>query len=196
MTTRVRAGGIAGDTITTSMMQNDIVTNAKMADDAVDSDVLANTIVLADAQIAMPGMPIQYSKAHFQTGEGTTSTSFQDATGASIAFACKKSNSLVKITAGLMVGGKGKLRILAGTTDLMPASNGYVFYNNESQTNWNSSSHRQMTYLSAFHEPASTSSVTYKLQYAAYTGQAFGVNELYNSSSYVYSFIECMEIAQ
>ena len=186
MTTRVRAGGIASNTIS----------NAMLKDDSVDSDILANTIVLADAQIAMPGMPIQYSKAHFQTGEGTSSTSFQDVTGGSLAFACKKSNSLVKITVGVMVGGKGRLRILAGSTDLMPASNGYVFYNDNSQVGWNSGSERQLAYLTAFHEPASTSSVTYKLQYAAYTGQAFGVNELYNSSSYVYSFIECMEIAQ
>ena len=45
MTTRVRAGGIASNTISTSMVQNDAVTNAKIADDSVDSDIISNSIM-------------------------------------------------------------------------------------------------------------------------------------------------------
>lgn len=199
MTTRVRAGGIAGDTITTSMMQNDIVTNAKMADDAVDSDVLANTITLSAGQLILPGSVIQYKKTHFNTNEGTTSTTFSDITGATQTFACHRANSLVKVSLIVMCGGKGGVALLAGSTNIIPFNNSYPIYNAEAQATYASSSTRDLRNISGFYSPGTTSSITYKAQMRAYSGNdanGFGVNELSNSASYTYSYIECMEIAQ
>lgn len=199
MTTRVRAGGIAGDTITTSMMQNNIVTNAKMAADSVDSDVLANTITLSAGQLILPGSVIQYKKTHFNTQEGTTSTTFSDITGATQAFACHRANSLVKVSLILMCGGKGAINLVAGSTNLFQFNNSYAIYNAEAQAGYANGSTRDLRNISGFHSPGTTSSITYKAQMRAYsTGVAneFGVNELSNSSTYTYSYIECMEIAQ
>lgn len=146
-----------------------------------------------------PGHVVQYKKTHFNTQQGTTSTTFADITGATQTFACKQANSLVKVTLVLMCGGKGSINLVAGSTNLFQFNNSYAIYNAEAQTSYANGSTRDLRNISGFHSPGSTSNITYKAQMRAYSGNdanGFGVNELSNNSTYTYSYIECMEIAQ
>ena len=139
--------------------------------------------------------PLQY----FYTSEGTTSTSFIDATGASIAFACDYADSLVQINLVIQAQGKGVMRILAGSTVLTPSNSDYNYYTAASQTNWNNGSNRWMNVEKRFHAPATTDSITYKLQYRAHSNtasNAFGMNQLHDTAARKYSHLEILEIKQ
>ena len=136
---------------------------------------------------------------YFYTAEGTTSTTFVDATGGSISFSCDYADSLVQINLVCMVGGKGALRLLAGSTAVTTSSQKYNYYTPAGQTDWNSSSVRRMVHEVHFYEPSSTNAVTYKVQYAAYqanSSAAFGINELHNALERKYSHLEILEIKQ
>jgi len=136
---------------------------------------------------------------YFYTAEGTTSTAFVDATGASISFACDYDDSLVQINVVVHAGGKGSLRVLAGSNVVTTSADGYNYYTAANQSNWNSSSNRWMSTEKHFYYPSSTNSITYKLQYRSYTtstSEAFGLNELHNSAANKYSHLEILEIKQ
>ena len=153
------------------------------------------SLVAAD----MPsGSIIQYKKTFFNTGQNFTTNTFTDVTGATQTFACNDANSLVKVTFAVMCGGKGSVKILAGSTSLFDFNNSYPIYNQEDQTGPASSSTRDLRNISGFHSPGNTNTITYKLQARAYDSSSanyhFGINELANSSTYTYSYIECLEI--
>ena len=156
-------------------------------------DVSGGTLVPSAGQI------VKRARQYFYTLEGTTSTSFVDATGGSISFACDYADSLVQINLICMVGGKGSLRVLAGATEITSIIDGYNYYDGTSQVNWNSGSVRRMVSEVHYYEPNSTSEITYKVQYRAYSGStanAFGINEIQNSLAKKYSHIEIVEIKQ
>ena len=146
------------------------------------------------------GQIVKRAKQYFYTSEGTTSTTFVDATGGSISFACDYADSLVQINLICMVSGKGRLRVLADATEVTSAADAYNYYNGDTaQVNWNNSSVRRMANEVHYYEPNSTSAITYKVQYRAYqaTGaSAFGVNEIQNNLTNKYSHIEIVEIKQ
>ena len=90
MTTRVRAGGIAGNT----------VSNAMLKDDSVDSDILANTINITAGQIVYPGMPLQIQNTNFTDHLSYgSSDSTGAATGVTNGFSVIPSNIYVNVTA-------------------------------------------------------------------------------------------------
>ena len=158
-------------------------------------DVSGGTLVPSAGQI-IKRSPVTY----FYTQEGTSSLSFVDATGASVSFACDYANSLVQINVVAMVGGKGSLRVLADSTVVTNSLDAYNYYDGTtSQTSWTNGSVRRMIVEKHFYTPATTNSITYKLQYRAYStggSNEFGLNELHNSASRKYSHIEVLEIAQ
>ena len=90
MTTRVRAGGIASNT----------VSNAMLKDDSVDSDILANAINITAGQIVYPGMPLQIQNTNFTTHLSYgSSDSTGVATGVTNGFSVIPSNIYVNVTA-------------------------------------------------------------------------------------------------
>ena len=152
------------------------------------------SLVAAD----MPsGSIIQHKKTYFNTSQSFTG-GFTDVTGATQTFACIDASSLVKVTVAIMSSGKGSVKILAGSTSLFNFSNSYSIYNQTSQTGPMSSSTRDLRNISGFHSPGNTNTITYKLQASAYDSSSaayhFGINELSNSNTYTYSYIECLEI--
>lgn len=158
-----------------------------------------HTLDASSGFVPAAGQVVKRSKQYFYTAEGTTSTTFVDATGASLSFACDYDDSLVKINLVCMVGGKGALRVLAGSTVVTTTLEAYNYYSAATQSNWNSSSNRRMVHEVHFYEPSSTNAITYKVQYASYSGlasSAFGVNELHNTEARKYSHIEILEIKQ
>jgi hypothetical protein len=158
----------------------------------------ANKIIVPSGQtfVGSVGQIVKRSsRSYMNTAEGTTSTSFLNATGGSIDFACDYSDSTVLIYVQLQVSGKGALRLTAGGSDITGATNAYVFYDSTTQSNWNSGSVRSLMSYNEVHAPASTNSVTYALQYRAYAANvanAFGINELFANANW--SYIECVEI--
>ena len=156
-------------------------------------DVSGGTLVPSAGQI------VKRAKQYFYTSEGTTSTTFVDATGGSISFACDYADSLVQINLICMVSGKGRLRVLADATEVTKSDQAFHYYADAVQSNWNSGSIRRMANEVHYYEPNSTSAITYKVQYRAYqanTGGAFGVNEIQNNLTNKYSHIEIVEIKQ
>jgi hypothetical protein len=90
MTTRVRAGGIASNTIS----------NAMLKDDSVDSDILANAINITAGQIVYPGMPLQVQNTNFNTHLSYGSADGTGvATGVTGGFSVIPSNIYVNVTA-------------------------------------------------------------------------------------------------
>ena len=90
MTTRVRAGGIASNT----------VSNAMLKDDSVDSDILANAINITAGQIVYPGMPLQIQNTNFTDHLSYgSSDSTGAATGVTNGFSVIPSNIYVNVTA-------------------------------------------------------------------------------------------------
>lgn len=154
-------------------------------------DTTAGTFIPHSGQIVK-----RSAKSYMNTSEGTTSTSFVSATGGSVSFACDYSDSIVLVYVQVMVGGKGAIRVTADGTDITNSTHSYMWYDGTTtQSNWNNGSVRRIASWNEVHAPASTSSVTYSVQYRAYTNtnaNAFGINELFNGANW--SYIECVEI--
>jgi len=171
------------------------LTQAVPADGSITAAKLASNAITAAALPA--GSIIQHKKTFFNTGQSFTG-GFTDVTGATQTFACLNASSLVKVTVAVMCGGKGSVRILAGSTSLFNFNNSYPIYNQTDQTGPMSSSTRDLRNISGFHSPGNTNTITYKLQASAYDSSAanyhFAINEVANSSTYTYSYIECLEI--
>ena len=153
-------------------------------------DTTAGTFIPHSGQIVK-----RSSRSYMNTAEGTTSTSYASATGGSVTFACDYSDSTVLVYVQVQVSGKGAMRVTAGGTDITGPTNSYMWYDTTTQTNWNNGSIRRLASWTEVHAPASTSNVTYTVQYRAYTNSnanAFGINELFGSANW--SYIECVEI--
>ena len=163
------------------------------------SKIQSNSLATGAVTSGMPsGSIIQHKKTYFNTSEGFTTTTFADVTGATQTFACLDANSLVKITVAVMCGGKGSVIILADSTGVFNLDNSYPIYVGAAQTNWNNGSARDLRNFSGFYSPGNTNTITYKLQASAYDSSSanyhFAINEVANSSTYTYSYIECLEI--
>ena len=130
--------------------------------------------------IYIPGHVGQYKKTAYITGEqSTTSSSFSDITGASLSITPNSTSSVILIGWTGILGGSGGFRFLKDGTALHTPTNTYQYYDTDtnSQTNWKSSSTRARFHEQVFDEPATTSSITYKVQFARYTSTGFGINE-------------------
>tara|TARA_R100001510_G_C7628438_1_gene187821 strand:- start:50 stop:559 length:510 start_codon:yes stop_codon:yes gene_type:complete len=164
---------------------------SKIKTNSLSTDAITSAVMPA-------GSIIQHKKTFFNTGQGFTSNVFADVTGATQTFACLDASSLVKVTVAVMCGGKGSVKILAGSTSLFEFNNSYAIYNQENQNSYDGSSTRDLRNISGFHSPGNTNTITYKFQARAYDSSSanyyFGINELSNSNSYTYSYIECLEI--
>ena len=132
--------------------------------------------------IYIPGHVVQFKKTSYITGaQNTTSTSFADITGASLSITPKSTSSIIMIGWAGHLGGSGAFRFLKDGTAIATPSSLYYYWDADSngQSNWASASTRQPFKEEVFNEPSTTSSVTYKVQFAAYTvaNPGFGINE-------------------
>tara|TARA_R100001480_G_scaffold110542_1_gene111787 strand:+ start:584 stop:1111 length:528 start_codon:yes stop_codon:yes gene_type:complete len=156
----------------------------------------ANKIIVPSGQtLVAPEAVVKRSRVFLNNAESTTSTSFTDAAGGSINFACDFSDSTVYVYVQIMASGKGSVRIMADATDITNVTSSFMWYSSASQTSAFSGSPRQIASWIEIHEPSSTSSITYKLQYRSHSNNnanAFGINELFANSNW--SYIECVEI--
>ena len=156
-------------------------------------DVSGGTLVPSAGQI------VKRARQYFYTAEGTTSTSFLDATGGSISFACDYADSLVQINVVAQLQGKGLIRILAGSNVVTTSSGDFNYYTSATQVDWDNGSNRYMAMEKHFYSPSSTASIIYKVQYRAHStsaANAFGMNQLHGSEAFKYSHIEIVEIKQ
>lgn len=219
MTTRVRAGGIAGNTITTSMMQNDIVTNAKMADDAVDSDVLANDITIpsgntfnaaASGGMHIPGTVIQVVQGTLDTTASVSGSTEAD-TGLTATITPKFSTSKILVTVKMCCGGNERYNafyLYRGSTKIgQPAADGSrtsVFLPGYGDNSGTIGDTWQMTTRtgSFLDSPATTSATTYKITFNnSNNNGTFYINRPYTDSNAAWahrgqSVIQLQEIAQ
>ena len=125
------------------------------------------------------GTVVQYKKTAYITGEqATTSATFSDITGASLSITPKSTSSIILIGWCGHLGGSGAFRFLRDSTVLATPTNNYMYFDADSgsQTNWKSSSTRTVFHERFYDEPATTSSITYKVQFATYH-YGFGINE-------------------
>jgi hypothetical protein len=125
------------------------------------------------------GTVIQYKKTAYITGEqATSSASFSDITGASLSITPKSTSSIILIGWSGHLGGAGAFRFVRDSTALATPSDNYMYFDfdTSTQTNWKSSSTRTMFHERLYDEPATTSSITYKVQFATYS-YGFGINE-------------------
>jgi len=156
----------------------------------------ANKIIVPSGQtLVAPEAVVKRSRAFLNTAESTTSTSFIDATGGSINFACDFSDSTVYVYVQIMASGRGAVRIMADATNITNPTNAYMWFSGAAQNSAFNSSTRQTASWNEIYEPSSTSSINYKLQYRAFgstNANGFGINELFANSNW--SYIECVEI--
>jgi len=94
------------------------------------------------------------------------------------------------------LGGPGGFRFLRDSTALATPSSTYQYFDVDttSQGSWKSGSTRTRFHEQVYDEPATTSSITYKVQFSSYNNDSFGINEtaIRREGSYLY----LMEIAQ
>ena len=161
----------------------------------------ANQInVPAGQTLYAPGHVIQFKKTSYITGaQSTTSATFADITGASLSITPSSTSSIIMIGWTGHLGGSGAFRYLRDSTAINTLSNNYYYYDTDTfnQTNWAANSTRTSFKEEVFDEPSTTSSVTYKVQFAAYTGvtnNGFGINE--SNVRREGSILYLMEIAQ
>lgn len=133
--------------------------------------------------IYIPGHVVQYKKTAYITGQqATTSSSYSDITGASLSITPKSTSSIILIGWCGVLGGSGVFRFVKDGTAIATSSSNYYYYDGDStnQSAWQSGSTRTGFHEQIFSEPSTTSSVTYKVQFAAYsalTNDGFGINE-------------------
>lgn len=167
-------------------------------------DTIKNSLDSADTVaftggIHAPGSVIQFKKTSYITSaQNTTSGSFADITGASLSITPKSTSSIIMIGWAGHLGGTGAFRYLRDGTAINTPSNTYYYYDTDTynQTNWASNSTRTSFKEEVFDEPSTTSSVTYKVQFAAYSisNTGFGINE--STVRREGSILYLMEIAQ
>ena len=145
--------------------------------------------------IYIPGHVVQYKKTAYITGEqSTTSTSFSDITGASLSITPKSTSSIILIGWCGVLGGAGGFRFTRDGTALATTGDTYQYYDADTtgQTTWKNGSTRTRFHEHIFDEPATTSSITYQVQFARYTATGFGINE--TNVAREGSFLYLMEI--
>lgn len=165
---------------------------------APTTGVNANKVIIpSGVTLAAPGHVVQYIKTAYLTSEqSTTSTSYSDITGASLSITPTSTSSIILIGWCGVLGGSGGFRFTKDGTALATTNDTYQYYDSDTngQTNWKSGSTRTRFHEQIFDEPATTSSITYKVQFARYTSSGFGINEA--NVAREGSFLYLMEIAQ
>ena len=191
MTTRVRAGGIASNTIS----------NAMLKDDSVDSDILANDITIPSGNtfnaavsggMHVPGTVIQVIQGILNTTASVTSSTEAD-TGLTATITPKFSTSKILVTVKICCGGNDRYNaffLYRGSTKIgIPAANGNrtpVFMGGFGD---NASGPGDQWMLDVktgayLDSPATTSATTYKITFSNTNNNGtFYINRAYTDSN-------------
>jgi hypothetical protein len=144
-----------------------------------------------------PGHVIQVASTTLLTSSSTTSSSFVDISGFSISITPKSTSSriLVLVTlAAHSLAGANKFQLVRNSTDLMVGASGATVGTWTGVLAQNGDSNPDFLSFNFFDSPASTSSNTYKVQFATSSGTLW-VNRTSGGSYSATSSITLMEIA-